>query len=105
MGLSSCLPASRLSRSLSIQLANRRGYEKSPGEHELLHFFSYCIMLLFRPFFFFSPPPPMTSRLSSRKAAAKRALWGRGLGKRGGNWTHGAKGTHACHHLLWSGLS
>lgn len=93
-------PLSRLAVTLAlIQLAKHEGDGKSPGEDDLLlHFFSYCIILLFRPFFFL-----MTSRLLSNNSG-KSALRSRGLG-RGEGIGHGIKWTHASHCLLWSGLS
>lgn len=78
-------PLSRLAVTLAlIQLAKHKGDGKSPGEDELLlHFFSYCIILLFRPFFFSWPLAFYPGR------QWKERLMEQGLGKRGGNRTQG----------------
>lgn len=66
-----------------IQLANCEGYEKSPGEDELLvHLFSYCIILLFQPFL---PLPPHDPLPFIQEGSVKRALQSRGLERREGN--------------------
>lgn len=78
-----------------IQLADRKGYEKSPGEDELLlHFSSHCIIPLFQPFFFFFFPldllarkaaqsvPPSTQPLQGAEGIRPMAKW-----------------AHACHCL------
>lgn len=71
-------PLSRLVTLALIQLAKHEGDGKSPGEDELLlHFFSYCIILLFRPFFFL-----MTSCLLSRKTV-ERVPYGAGAWEEG----------------------